>query len=65
MPDEITEADGYIVRNKTYDKPPKKQYRVVYQSPNAISRRVVPASWTRGDVHPTYVVPFVLKESDV
>ncbi|KHN70643.1 TWiK family of potassium channels protein 7 [Toxocara canis] len=60
LPDDITEKDGYIVQNKSYDKPGGKQYKLLRRNPNVIHRILVPS-----DGHVAIIVPFLLKESDV
>uniref|UniRef100_F1L2H2 TWiK family of potassium channels protein 7 n=1 Tax=Ascaris suum TaxID=6253 RepID=F1L2H2_ASCSU len=60
LPDDITEKDGYIVQNKSYDKPGGKQYKLLRRNPNVIHRLLVPS-----DGRVTVIVPFLLKESDV
>ncbi|VDN53180.1 unnamed protein product [Dracunculus medinensis] len=60
LPDDITEKDGYIVQNKSYDKPGNKLYRTFRRKPNYIQRLIVPS-----DGKVTVVIPFMLKESHV
>jgi hypothetical protein len=68
MPDEISEADGYIVQNKTYDRPLRRGGRHAFmpRSPNAIHRVLVPSNDLPGvGAGLCVVVPFVLKESNI
>uniref|UniRef100_A0AC35TYE8 Potassium channel subfamily K member 18 n=1 Tax=Rhabditophanes sp. KR3021 TaxID=114890 RepID=A0AC35TYE8_9BILA len=61
LPGEITDNEGYIVQNKSYDKPITKQLKQMAASPNFIHRLLVP-SRKGGSV---LYVPFVLKETDI
>uniref|UniRef100_A0A0N5ALA9 Ion channel n=1 Tax=Syphacia muris TaxID=451379 RepID=A0A0N5ALA9_9BILA len=60
LPDELTENDGYIVQNKSYDKPGLKKFVLLRRSPNAIKRVLVPSKGDR-----IIIVPFLLKETKV
>lgn len=42
MPQDITERDGYIVQNKSYDKPALAEKHYVRVSGNIIHRIMVP-----------------------
>ncbi|XGW33633.1 hypothetical protein V3C99_017775 [Haemonchus contortus] len=61
LPDDITEKDGYIVQNKSYDKPALAKKGYVRVSGNIIHRIMVP----RKD-GPSLVVPcLIYKETDI
>ncbi|KAK6032517.1 hypothetical protein OSTOST_01301 [Ostertagia ostertagi] len=61
LPDDITEKDGYIVQNKSYDKPALAKKGYVRVSGNIIHRIMVPR---RGG--PSLVVPcLIYKETDI
>ncbi|KAL3982202.1 Ion channel family protein [Acanthocheilonema viteae] len=60
LPGDITEKDGYIMQNKSYDKPGGKYYRMFHRRRNYIHRLLVPST---GEV--AAIVPILLKETDV
>lgn len=60
LPGDITEKDGYIVQNKSYDKPGGKYYKMFRRRPTYIHRLLVPAS---GEV--AVIIPILLKETHV
>uniref|UniRef100_A0A0N5A336 Potassium channel subfamily K member 18 n=1 Tax=Parastrongyloides trichosuri TaxID=131310 RepID=A0A0N5A336_PARTI len=61
LPNDITDTDGYIVQNKSYDKPVTKQLKHINASPNIIHRLLIPSNKNASVLY----VPFVLKESDI
>ncbi|ETN72080.1 Ion channel [Necator americanus] len=61
LPDDITEKDGYIVQNKSYDKPALAKKGYVRVSGNIIHRIMVPS---KGG--PPLIIPcLVYKETDI
>ncbi|KAE9417977.1 hypothetical protein Angca_004431 [Angiostrongylus cantonensis] len=61
LPDDITEKDGYIVQNKSYDKPTLAKKGYVRVSGNIIHKIMVPS---KGG--PSLVIPcFIHKETDI
>ncbi|CAD6189003.1 unnamed protein product [Caenorhabditis auriculariae] len=61
LPDDITEKDGYIVQNKSYDRPALAERGYVRVNGNIIRRIMVPS---KGG--PPIIVPcLVLRESDI
>ncbi|VDM58909.1 unnamed protein product [Angiostrongylus costaricensis] len=61
LPDDITEKDGYIVQNKSYDKPALAKKGYVRVSGNIIHKIMVPS---KGG--PSLVIPcFIHKETDI
>ncbi|WKY16714.1 hypothetical protein Q1695_001383 [Nippostrongylus brasiliensis] len=61
LPDDITEKDGYIVQNKSYDKPALAKKGYVRVSGNIIHRIMVPR---KGG--PSLVIPcLIYKETDI
>ena len=61
MPDDITEKDGYIVQNKSYDRPTTADRAYVRVSGNIIHRIMVP---NKGGT--PFIVPcLVYKETDI
>lgn len=60
LPGDITEKDGYIMQNKSYDKPGGKYYRMFHRRRNCIHRLLVPST---SDV--AAIVPILLKETNV
>lgn len=61
LPDDITEKDGYIVQNKSYDKPALIKRGYVRVSGNVINRVMVPR---KGG--PSLVIPcLIYKETDI
>ncbi|RCN29724.1 hypothetical protein ANCCAN_24519 [Ancylostoma caninum] len=61
LPDDITEKDGYIVQNKSYDKPALAKKGYVRVSGNIIHRIMVPS---KGG--PPLIVPVLIyKETDI
>lgn len=62
LPDDISEREGYIVRNRDYEKSTTKRFLLQQQrSPNTIHRYIRVA---RLETAPA-LMPFVLKESDI
>ncbi|EPB79492.1 Ion channel [Ancylostoma ceylanicum] len=61
LPDDITEKDGYIVQNKSYDKPALAKKGYVRVSGNIIHRIMVPS---KGG--PPLIIPcLIYKETDI
>ena len=60
LPDDITEKDGYIVQNKSYDKPATRGNGYVRINDNAIHRLLIPNREGR-----LRVIPIFWKESDI
>ncbi|CAI4225651.1 unnamed protein product [Auanema sp. JU1783] len=61
LPDDITEKDGYIVQNKSYDRPTFNDQSYIKIHKNVISRIMVP----RADRKSVIIPCFVIKESDL
>ncbi|KAI6171137.1 TWiK family of potassium channels protein 7 [Aphelenchoides bicaudatus] len=63
LPDDISEHEGFIVRNRDYEKPATKRFLLQQQrSPNTIHRYIRMANKLES---PPALMPFVLKESDI
>ncbi|VDK63421.1 unnamed protein product [Onchocerca ochengi] len=60
LPGDITEKDGYIMQNKSYDKPGGKYFRMFHRRRNYIHRLLVPST---SDV--AVIIPILLKETNV
>jgi hypothetical protein len=62
LPDDISEHEGFIVRNRDYEKPATKRFLLQQQrSPNTIHRHI---RMSKHENLPA-LMPFVLKESDI
>uniref|UniRef100_A0A915D2S1 Potassium channel domain-containing protein n=1 Tax=Ditylenchus dipsaci TaxID=166011 RepID=A0A915D2S1_9BILA len=61
LPDDISDSDGFIVQNRSYDQTATKQFLLLSSSPNVIYRYLTPAKRRTTAI----LVPFVLKESDI
>ncbi|CAB3400076.1 unnamed protein product [Caenorhabditis bovis] len=61
LPDDITEKDGYIVQNKSYDKPSSAERGFVRINGNVIRRIMVPSKNQQSIIVPC----LVLKETDI
>ncbi|CAI5455064.1 unnamed protein product [Caenorhabditis angaria] len=61
LPDDITEKDGYIVQNKSYDRPSEGDRGFVRINGNIIRRIMVPSKGNQSIIVPC----LVLKETDI